>query len=329
MAAAILLGGGLVAAWWPGGAKAPPAATVAAARGVVARGRIEPAERVRVIQGPAGAVLRRVNVREGDVVAAGDVLAETDQRDSALATVALEERRLDEAESQLLQVTAPAKRSDIAAQQAVIRQRRIDLQRLRDEYDRARALLARRFISSEAEESKRAAMEQAEQALDAAESSWRSLTETRDVDAKVAAAKVEVQKAALAKARADLDLTEIHAPIGGTILTLTARAGEALGADGLLQMADMSHLLVIAEVDEADIGRVAVGQRATLSGPPLPAPIGGEVTRLSQAVFKQKRPTSDILIGRDARILEVEVRPDRPLPPVVGGEVVVDIARGR
>lgn len=302
----------------------PPAAGAEeTARKVVSRGRIEPVERVRTIQGPSNAILRKLYVHDGSLVEADALLAETDQRASALASVALEEKRLIEAERALLQVTAPAKRSELEAQQAVIRQRESEWKKLQRDYGRAVTLAAQHVISAEVEETRYSAMQQAEAALRQAESSWRALTETRDVDAMAAAARVDVQKAVLNKARAELDLTQIHAPISGTILMVMVREGEALGNDGLLQMADLSNLEVVAEVDESDIGRASLGQKATISGAVLPLPISGRVTRLSQAVFKQKRPTSDVLIGRDARIVEVEIQPDAPLPAVVGGEVSV------
>lgn len=297
-------------------------------RGVVARGRIEPAERVRTLQGPAGAVLHVVHVREGDKVAAGMVLAETDQRATRQAQLAFEEKRLEETERIQLQTVAPAKRADIEAQAALIRQRNAELQQLRRDLARTSALAASNIVAPETEETRRVAVQKAEHALKQAESTWRSLSETRDVDVMVAVARVEVQKAAVERARAELELTRIRAPQDGEILTISARAGEALGADGLLQMADMTKLIVVAEVDEAEIGRVAVGARAQMTGPVLGKPVSGTVIRLSKNVFKQKRPTSDILIGRDARIVEVDIRPDSTdLPPIAGAEVTVTIAR--
>jgi HlyD family secretion protein len=169
-------------------------------------------------------------------------------------------------------------------------------------------------------------MDQAQHALEQAEWTYRSLLKPRDIDVDVAAAKVATQKDAVAKAKADLARTEIRAPIDGTILTIMVRAGEALGSDGLLQMGDLSNLIAIAEVDEFDIGKVTEGRTATISGPSVPTAIAGKVSRISRAVYKQKRPSSDVLVGRDANIVEVEITPASPLPPVVWGETTVKIA---
>lgn len=295
-------------------------------RGVVARGRIEPAKRARTVQGPAGSVIQKLFVSEGDAVAAGTVLAEIDTRASLLAQVAVEEKRLDEIEQQRKQALAPAKPADIEAQKANIQKLHVERQRLQREFDRSRSLAARNVVAAEILETRDAAVKQASHALEQAEWTLRSLLEPRSVDVAVAAARVETQKVVVARARAELDRTQIRAPVDGTILTIMVRDGEALGTEGLLQIADLGKLIVIAEVDEFDIARVTLHQAATITGPSLPRAVSGTVSRISSAVFKQKRPTSDVLIGRDARIVEVEITPSSPLPPVVWGEVTVSIA---
>lgn len=301
-------------------------ATDRSKRGVVARGRIEPAKRVRTVQGPTGSVIQKLFVKEGDTVAAGTVLAEIDTRASLLAQVAVEEKRLDEAEQQHKQAVAPAKPADIEAQKANIQRLRVEHERLQLEFDRSSSLAARDIVAVEKLDSRRAAMRQASHALEQAEWTLRSLLEPRSVDVAVAEARVETQKNVLARARAELDRTQIRAPVDGTILTIMVREGEALGTEGLLQIADLGRLIVIAEIDEFDIARVALDQPATITGPSLPQPVRGTVSRISNAVFKQKRPTSDVLIGRDARIIEIEITPSSPLPPVIWGEVTVSIA---
>ena len=96
-----------------------------------------------------------------------------------------------------------------------------------------------------------------------------------------------------------------------------------IAADGLLRMADLSHVIVVAEVDESEIGQVSLGMVAQIDGEVLAQPINASVTRVAHEVFRQKRPASDVLIGRDAKIVEVELTPQTPLPAIMGGEVMV------
>jgi len=107
------------------------------------------------------------------------------------------------------------------------------------------------------------------------------------------------------------------------VLSVQSRDGEAIGADGILRMGDLDHLIVVAEVDQGQIAHIANGMEARIEGDMIAQPVTGKVTRIAREVFRQKRPSSDILTGRDAKIVEVEITPQTPLPPVVGGEVIV------
>jgi HlyD family secretion protein len=121
---------------------------------------------------------------------------------------------------------------------------------------------------------------------------------------------------------------QIRAPITGTVLSIEARPGEAIGVDGILHMGDLDHLIVVTEVDEGQISHVSLGMPARIEGDMLAQPINGTVTHIAQEVFREKLPSSDILVGRDAKIVEVEVTPQYRLPPVVGGEVSVHLNPG-
>ena len=90
-------------------------------------------------------------------------------------------------------------------------------------------------------------------------------------------------------------------------------------------MADVSHLIVVAEIDKSRMAKVKLGMKAQIDGNITPQLIDATVTRLGYEVYREKRPESDVLIGRDARIVEVELTPQTPLPVVVGGEVMVHL----
>ncbi|HNO10612.1 MAG TPA: hypothetical protein PKI67_06770, partial [bacterium] len=59
-------------------------------------------------------------------------------------------------------------------------------------------------------------------------------------------------------ARAGLAQTEVVAPASGTILDVLAHPGE-VGSGPLLQMGDLSAMIVTAEVYQSDVGRLRVG----------------------------------------------------------------------
>lgn len=78
-------------------------------------------------------------------------------------------------------------------------------------------------------------------------------------------------QAEIAKAREELSYTVISSPIDGVITKLKAEVGEQVvpGIQGsvgsaILEVADLSQMLMVARVDEANIAAVKVGQRATV-----------------------------------------------------------------
>ena len=85
-----------------------------------------------------------------------------------------------------------------------------------------------------------------------AEATLQRLLVPRPEDLAVAGTEVVAAEAAVAKARADATLSRVVAPIGGTILKIYARPGDQVGGDGLLDMADLTRLDIVADVYETD-----------------------------------------------------------------------------
>ncbi len=85
-----------------------------------------------------------------------------------------------------------------------------------------------------------------------------------------------VSKAAYDKAQADkvraaknLNYAEIYSPIDGIVISREVEVGQtvvsSMNVANLYTIADLDNMQVIGDVDEADIGRVKVGQRVTFS----------------------------------------------------------------
>jgi HlyD family secretion protein len=293
---------------------------------IVARGRIEPSGRVVAIAGPADgsiAVIRELLVDQGSKVEAGQVLAILEGYEARRASLEVARRNLELAELQRTQVQTGAKSADVAAQTDTLKAKRTVMQRLQKQWLRRSLLNEKGVISDDAMEVLRADLDQAVSEVGQAENALKSLTEVRGIDDQVAAARVEVQKAAIAQAEADMKRLQLRAPTSGTVLSLHARVGEAILADGVLRMADLTRLIVVADVDESKMPLVTEGMKAEIDGSVLGRRMAASVSRIAHEVYRQKRPASDVLVGRDARIVEIELTPQQPLPPVLGGEVIV------
>lgn len=99
-----------------------------------------------------------------------------------------------------------------------------------------------------------------------------ALANARLMEQRVAAAEAQVaaQQASYSLAKTNLDHTVIRSPIDGVVITRNVDPGQTVAS--MLQTpvlftvaADLRKMHVIAAVDEADTGEVAVGQRATFT----------------------------------------------------------------
>lgn len=135
---------------------------------------------------------------------------------------------------------------------------------------------------------------------DAASDSLRDAWETR----------VSVTRAQLREAEAALERAHVRSPIAGRVITVHAREGERVGADGIVEVGRTDHMFAIAEVYETDVGRVRPGQRATVTSPALPRPLSGSVDWINLKVAKQDTLGTDAAARKDARVVEVEIRLD-------------------
>lgn len=122
--------------------------------------------------------------------------------------------------------------------------------------------------------------------------------------------KLSSLKAGLARARAALEKTTVRSPIRGQVIDVHAREGERVELDGIVELAMTDAMLAVAEVYETDIGRVRLGQRATVSSPALAEPLGGVVERIGRKIGKLDILDADPAAKTDARVVEVEIRLD-------------------
>ncbi len=151
-----------------------------------------------------------------------------------------------------------------------------------------------------------AAHEAAQAQDEAARFTLRSAQAQHDVAvAQLAAAEAQVKQneAALKQAQIDLDHTYIRAPVDGTVVSRNVDVGQtvaaSLQAPTLFLIAqDLTKMQVDTNVDEADIGRVRVGQEATFTVDAYP----GEIFRAKVVQIRQAPINVQNVITYDAVI---------------------------
>jgi HlyD family secretion protein len=161
--------------------------------------------------------------------------------------------------------------ADLEAARAAVGRAQVALIIADRDLKRSKELVARNFVSPAD--------------LDKAQSTY----DLADAELKTAKAVVEQRNAALASARVDLSRTEIRAPVDGVVIKRTVDVGQtvaaSLQAPELFVIAkDLRDMQVETSIDEADVGRIRVGQRATFSVDAFPGrPFAGEVMTVRKA----------------------------------------------
>jgi HlyD family secretion protein len=318
-----------------GNQKAAPAVLpVEETRGVSCLGRIQPEDGVIHVAGPYiwgdshAPRVESLKVREGDDVRRGQALAVFVGRANLQASVAQAQAQIAKARRRVEQVKAGVRKPDLAAQQAEIARLEAEAQHARTELRHYEALRATDDVTVSEVEARRNAVQVSQFAVEAARHRLESMQEVPDTDIRVAEADLAEAEANEQRAHRDLEVSTIYAPADGRVLRINAREGEEVGLAGLLDIARTRTMFVIAEVYETDIGRVRVGQHATISGDLLGTTIlTGTVERIADNVKEAAVMPGDTVTFADKRIVETLIRLDQnePAANLIGGKVTVVI----
>ena len=102
------------------------------------------------------------------------------------------------------------------------------------------------------------------------------------------------------------------APISGTILKIYAHPGDTIARKPLLQIADLNHMICIAEVYESHLKEIQIGQPATLRSSAFDAgvEVTGQVAAIGRMILGAELKELDPFSKADVRIVEVTIRID-------------------
>jgi multidrug efflux pump subunit AcrA (membrane-fusion protein) len=124
-------------------------------------------------------------------------------------------------------------------------------------------------------------------------------------------------KLSLTQANARLAGTVITTPVDGRVLSVGGTVGARVspGGTGFVVLGDVSSLTVRAEFTEADVGRLAIGQIAAITLPDRLEPVSGKVAQIDPAGTVTNRLVrygvligfdslpADVLLGQSATVL--------------------------
>lgn len=162
--------------------------------------------------------------------------------------------------------TVAVARSTLAAQQAEAGRVRVNLADADRDVGRKKTLVEKGFLSAAELDRARTLAEATREQLKAVEAQ----IEVNRSQVESAAAAVKQREALLRQAQVDLERTIIRAPVSGTVILRNVDAGQtvaaSLQAPVLFTIAqDLRDMQVEAAIDEADVGRLRVGQAASFT----------------------------------------------------------------
>jgi HlyD family secretion protein len=108
-------------------------------------------------------------------------------------------------------------------------------------------------------------------------------------DVNLAAAQLDSDKVAQAEAQQQRDYCTINAPMNGVITALTVQKGtmvssatSVVGGASIMVLSDLSHLFILADVDESEIGGVVKDQDVDITADAFPGKrFSGKVIRIA------------------------------------------------
>ena len=229
--------------------------------------------------------------------------------ESAKATVLNQEAQVERARADV--ENARAAYSESKAQTAKAQVAVVDAKR---DFDRKTELFARRLIARSDLDSSQAAHDSAiaqvdsakahEQALDSAIQSATAQLRVAQAMLVSARAGVDQKTAGLKQAQVDLDHTTILAPVDGVVVSRQVDVGQtvaaSLQAPILFTIAqDLTKMQVETSVDEADIGRLKLDDRASFTVDAFPGEtFTGTVTQIRKAPqVVQNVVTYTVIVG--------------------------------
>jgi HlyD family secretion protein len=257
-------------------------------KSVVATGKVEPITKIE-IKSKANGIIKVLNADVDRAVKPGDILVELDREQLAAA--------LRGAEANLLAALASLEGAEAQLKKSVVEAEGPDEQFARRAYERAQMLFAQHLIAQ-------SALDDAHSLVDVAENRKRAAQSQLAIGkAKVTEAHAQVAQAKAAADRAAEDVANatIRAPIRGTVLSRDVEIGSPvssilnLGANATLVMTlgDIDRVFVRGKVDEADIGRVRLGQPARIRVETFKDKVfNGKVTQISPMGIEKDNVTN-------------------------------------
>jgi len=230
-------------------------------------GRIE-ATSVNIATKTSGR-LSEILVREGDDVAAGQVLAHMDTA-TLVADLHEAEAQVKRARSAkvITQANVAQRISEKSAANALVAQRESELALTDQDLQRTQQLIDKGFVSPQkldVDKSRKASAAASARAARSQRGEVQSSISAAMAAVNEAQSAIEAAEAKVEKIKADINDAALTAPISGRVLYRLAEPGEVLGAGGnVLTLLDITDVYMTIFLPTSQVGRIAIGTDARI-----------------------------------------------------------------
>ena len=265
-----------------------PYKTVKALKGdliikISAKGIVEPNFKVEVKSKASGKVLT-FPFEEGDYLKKGEALLHLNKNDEtrsvakANADLKSSEASLEISKTALL-LQKNRYETNLKLSESEVEEANVNLKDSLDNKNRQSDLYKKKYTSKESIDKSitnykvnKENLTQAIARLRASKDAIHDIT-MKEYEVELASAEVTRRQVALDESSERLEETDIYAPINGVIIQKLVEEGQIIssgissvsGGTPLAEIADMSRMFIMADVDETDIGEIRVGQKVEVT----------------------------------------------------------------
>jgi HlyD family secretion protein len=246
-------------------------------------------------------ILKELNVQVGSTVKAGDVLAKLDTTDleSALAQAQL---NLQSSQIKYQQLQQAPDANDIIVAKNNLEKAAIAVQKAQSDYDKIS------WRGNVGMTSQAAALQQATLDYQTAQANYNKATQssTTALDLEAAQDQIKLSQLQVDQAKRNLDNATLVAPFDGVVASVGANLGEAVGTNTVMvTLVNLKGLRIDTNIDETDIGKVAVSQPVSITLDALPSvTLKGQVSAIS--------PSATVQSGVVTYLVQIVVQTSNP-----------------
>lgn len=263
-------------------------------------GKIEPID-PHVIQSELATRIVRVNVHEGQLAKAGEVLFVLDAVDLQSELAHMREQLVAAQQDRKVGLQGGSG-DEIAQIDGDLTKTNAEITRLTHDRDTLQRLYAGQAATRQEVDQNRTALEKAQADKRSLEGKRAAIAERSRSQAERAELRGDEARESIESLEQKINSARVAAPVSGTIYSLSARSGTFVHTgDTLAEMADLTRVQVRAFIDEPELGSLQQGQPVEITWDALPDRVwNGAVEQLPKTIATRgSRNVGEVLCSVD------------------------------